>query len=123
MSNMNLADAMSRAKVLDIDLQKQLWKYMKDMVPLPGIYNSSFVASNQDARANNVIKGTKREQVNKIAQDIRYGLFTRNPNVNCIYISGLVTSNQDERTNNMIKWIMLEFGRQGYRVQSIPEST
>ena len=71
MSNMNLADAMSRAKVLDIDLQKQLWKYMKDMVPLPGIYNSSFVASNQDERANNVIKGTKREQVNKIAQDIR----------------------------------------------------
>ncbi|KAK6135022.1 hypothetical protein DH2020_031249 [Rehmannia glutinosa] len=34
-SNMNLADAMGRAKVFDIDLQKQLRPYMEHMVPLP----------------------------------------------------------------------------------------
>ncbi|KAL0378467.1 UNVERIFIED_CONTAM: Inositol-3-phosphate synthase [Sesamum radiatum] len=51
-SNMNLADAMGRAKVLDIDLQKQLRPYMEHMVPLPGIYDPDFIAANQGARAN-----------------------------------------------------------------------
>lgn len=70
-SNMNLADAMARAKVLDIDLQKQLRPYMQDMVPLPGIFDADFIAANQGERANNVIKGSKKEQVQKIIQDIR----------------------------------------------------
>ncbi|KAG8097167.1 hypothetical protein GUJ93_ZPchr0013g34947 [Zizania palustris] len=65
-SNMNLADAMTRAKVLDIDLQKQLRPYMESMVPLPGIYDPDFIAANQESRANNVIKGTKKEQIEKI---------------------------------------------------------
>jgi myo-inositol-1-phosphate synthase len=34
----NLADAMKRAAVLDVDLQKQLVPYMKDITPLPSIY-------------------------------------------------------------------------------------
>ena len=71
-SDMNLADAMARAKVLDIDLQKQLRPYMESMVPLPGIYDPDFIAANQGARANNVIKGTKKEQVQQIIKDIRY---------------------------------------------------
>ncbi|RWW55056.1 hypothetical protein BHE74_00038323, partial [Ensete ventricosum] len=62
-SNMNLADAMARAKVLDIDLQKQLRPYMESMVPLSGIFDSDFVAANQGDRANNAIKGTKKEQL------------------------------------------------------------
>ncbi|CAI5492603.1 unnamed protein product [Closterium sp. Naga37s-1] len=70
-SSMNLADAMARAKVLDIDLQKQLYSHMKDMSPLPGIYDPDFIASNQEARANNVIKGSKKEQMLQIIQDIR----------------------------------------------------
>ncbi|KAL0461239.1 UNVERIFIED_CONTAM: Inositol-3-phosphate synthase [Sesamum latifolium] len=70
-SNMNLADAMGRAKVLDIDLQKQLRPYMEHMVPLPGIYDPDFIAANQGSRANNVIKGTKKEQVQQIIKDIR----------------------------------------------------
>ncbi|KAG2554128.1 hypothetical protein PVAP13_9KG643000 [Panicum virgatum] len=69
--NMNLADAMTRAKVLDIDLQKQLRPYMESMVPLPGIYDPDFIAANQGSRANNVIKGTKKEQVDQIIKDIR----------------------------------------------------
>ncbi|KAJ6916916.1 hypothetical protein NC652_019350 [Populus alba x Populus x berolinensis] len=70
-SDMNLADAMARAKVFDIDLQKQLRPYMESMVPLPGIYDPDFIAANQGSRANNVIKGTKKEQVQKIMEDIR----------------------------------------------------
>ncbi|MBA0590730.1 hypothetical protein Gorai_019424, partial [Gossypium raimondii] len=70
-SDMNLADAMARAKVFDIDLQKQLRPYMESMVPLPGIYDPDFIAANQGERANNVIKGTKKEQVQQIIKDIR----------------------------------------------------
>lgn len=71
-SNMNLADAMARARVFDIDLQKQLSPYMESMVPLPGIYDPDFIAANQGTRANHVIKGTKKEQVQQIIKDIRY---------------------------------------------------
>jgi myo-inositol-1-phosphate synthase len=54
---------MERAQVLDFELQKQLVPLMKDMVPLPGIYDPAFIAANQAERADNVIKGSKREQV------------------------------------------------------------
>lgn len=67
----NLADAMSRAKVLDMDLQKQLRPLMEEMVPLPGIYDPDFIASNQGARANNLIKGNKKQQMEQIVADIR----------------------------------------------------
>ncbi|KAG6392763.1 hypothetical protein SASPL_146989 [Salvia splendens] len=70
-SDMNLGDAMGRAKVLDIDLQRQLRPYMEHMVPLPGIYDADFIAANQGARANNLIKGTKKEQVQQVIKDIR----------------------------------------------------
>eukprot|EP00897_Mesotaenium_endlicherianum_P004104 jgi/Mesen1/3721/ME000202S02811 len=70
-NNMNLADAMTRAKVLDIDLQKQLRSYMKDMVPLPGVYDPDFIAANQGARANNIVKGSKKQQLDQIIEDIR----------------------------------------------------
>ena len=70
---MNLADAMARARVLDIDLQKQLRPLMEQMVPLPGIYDPDFIAANQGARANNLIKGSKREQMEQVIQDIRFG--------------------------------------------------
>ena len=50
-------------QVLDFELQKQLVPYMKCMVPLPGIYNPDFIAANQDARADNIIKGSKKDQV------------------------------------------------------------
>jgi myo-inositol-1-phosphate synthase len=70
-SDMNLADAMERARVLDIDLQKQLRPLMQDMVPLPGIYDPDFIAANQGSRANNMIKGSKKEQMERVIQDIR----------------------------------------------------
>lgn len=46
-SDMNLADAMQRAKVLDINLQKQLVEYMIHMKPRKSIYYSDFIAANQ----------------------------------------------------------------------------
>jgi len=70
-SGLNLAEAMERARVLDFELQKQLVPYMKDLVPLPGIYDPSFIAANQEARADNLIKGTKQEQLEVVRQQIR----------------------------------------------------
>lgn len=70
-SNMNMGDAMYRAQVLDIDLQKQLYPYMKDVVPLPSIYYSDFIAANQNERANNVIEGTKQQHLERIRENIQ----------------------------------------------------
>ena len=70
-SGVNLAEAMERSKVLDYDLQVQLWDHMKDMVPLPSIYDPSFIAANQAERADNIIKGSKFEQMEQIRRDIR----------------------------------------------------
>eukprot|EP00659_Diplonema_papillatum_P005827 gene5827-8920_t len=70
-SKMNLADAMERSGVLEYDLQRQLVPYMKDIVPLPSIYHQDFIAANQKDRADNLIIGSKQEQVEKIRKDIR----------------------------------------------------
>ena len=58
-------------QVLDWELQRQLVPYMKEQVPLPGIYDPDFIAANQDNRADNIIKGTRSEQVEQIRQHIR----------------------------------------------------
>jgi len=70
-SKTNLADAMARGKVLDYDLQRQLRPYMERMVPLPGVFDQSFVAANQAQRADNVIEGSKAMQLAKLRQDLK----------------------------------------------------
>jgi myo-inositol-1-phosphate synthase len=70
-NGMNLGEAMKRSKVLDIDLQNQLYPHMKNITPLPSVYFSDFIAANQGERANNVIKGTKQEQLDQLRNDIR----------------------------------------------------
>lgn len=67
----NLGDAMKRSKVLDYDLQTQLYPHMKDIKPLPSIYFPDFIAANQGERADNVLTGTKQEQMEQIRKDIR----------------------------------------------------
>lgn len=67
----NLAESMERAQVLDFDLQRQLVPFMKDMKPLPAIFVADFIAANQEDRANNILTGTKQEQMDKVRQDIR----------------------------------------------------
>lgn len=69
-NRMNLGDAMKRAKVLDYDLQKQLYPHMKDIVPLPSLYFPDFIAANQSDRADNVLGGSKQEQMERIRTDI-----------------------------------------------------
>lgn len=69
-SAMNLGDAMTRAKVLDYDLQRQLYEPMSGMTPLPGIYNSDFIACNQSDRADNTLTGTAYENMLVIRQNI-----------------------------------------------------
>ena len=70
-SSMNIADAMQRARVLDYHLQQQLRPLMAGMQPRPSIYFPDFIAANQEQRADNVLKGTKQELLEKIREDIR----------------------------------------------------
>jgi len=46
-SDANLARAMTRAKVLDVNLQVQLRPHMEQMRPRKSIYYPDFIASNQ----------------------------------------------------------------------------
>lgn len=67
----NLAEAMQRAQVLDYDLQRQLIPFLQPIVPLPSIYDPNFIAANQRERADNLLTGTKQENLEKIRKDIR----------------------------------------------------
>lgn len=73
-SGMNMADAMDRAAVLEPTLKSLVRKRMALMTPLPSIYYPDFIAANQEARADNVIQGTKAswDHVEQIRTDIRY---------------------------------------------------
>ena len=84
-SNMNMGDAMKRACVLDVDLQRQLYPQLKTMVPLPSIYAKDFIAANQEDRANNLMKEThKSDQVERIRSDIR--TFKNNNNLDKVIV-------------------------------------
>jgi myo-inositol-1-phosphate synthase len=68
---MNLADAMVRAGVLPVELQSQVAPQMRAMVPLPAIYDSDFIAANQESRADNVLTGSKKENMEQLRVDMR----------------------------------------------------
>ena len=70
-SNRNLGEAMRAAKVLDVQLQDQLYDEMAKLVPWPAPYFPDFIAANQSDRANNVLKGSKREQLDALRANIR----------------------------------------------------
>lgn len=69
-SSMNLGDAMRRSKVLDINLQNQLYPKLKKIVPLKSVYFPDFIATNQSERADNVLSGSKQEQMDIIRKNI-----------------------------------------------------
>jgi myo-inositol-1-phosphate synthase len=73
-SGMCLADAMDRAAVLEPSLKALVRKEMAEMKPLPSIYYPDFIAANQEARADNLIEGSKASwsHVEQIRKDIRY---------------------------------------------------
>lgn len=62
-SSLNLAEAMRRAQVLDWGLQEQLWPHLEALRPRPSVYIPEFIAANQSARADNLILGTRAQQV------------------------------------------------------------
>jgi myo-inositol-1-phosphate synthase len=70
-SGMNIGDAMRRAQVLDYDLQRQLYPHLAELVPWPSIYDQSFIAANQEDRADNILEGTKSEKIEIIKSNIR----------------------------------------------------
>jgi len=71
-SKANLADSMTRAKVLDITLQQQLRPHMQHLTPLPSVYYPDFIAANQEERADNIILGeSKMAHLEQIRKDIR----------------------------------------------------
>lgn len=69
-SGVNIAEAVERAHVLDPLLQQQLKQYLIKLKPRPSIYDSDFIAANQAERVDNVISGSKKEQIQKICNDI-----------------------------------------------------
>ncbi|XP_064213741.1 inositol-3-phosphate synthase [Tribolium castaneum] len=93
-SSANLAEAMERAQVLEPGLQQQLKAKMAALKPRPSIYDQDFIAANQASRADNIIKGTKLEQVQKICQDIEN--FKKKTNVDKVII--LWTANTERFT-------------------------
>ncbi|OBA21308.1 Myo-inositol-1-phosphate synthase [Metschnikowia bicuspidata var. bicuspidata NRRL YB-4993] len=79
-SKMPLDKAMKRAKVLDVDLQRQLAGDMAKVTPLPSVYYPDFIAINQKERADNIFntnsKGEpcterKWDDVERIRADIK----------------------------------------------------
>lgn len=79
-SKLNLSDAMKRAQVLDVTLQKQLSPYMEKTTPLPSIYYPDFIALNQEDRADNISNvgsngkvdtNNKWKDVEKVRKDIK----------------------------------------------------
>lgn len=72
-SGIPMDKAMSRSKVLDYDLQRQVAPHMALLgKPLPSIYYPDFIAANQEARADNLIPGEdKQAHLDQIRADIR----------------------------------------------------
>nr|CAD7433431.1 unnamed protein product [Timema monikensis] len=67
----DLATAMTRAQVLDWGLQQQLKPHMEQFKPRASVFNPDFIAANQNTRADNVVSGSKWEQVEQLRRDIR----------------------------------------------------
>jgi myo-inositol-1-phosphate synthase len=70
-SKLNMYEATKRAKVLEPTMYNQLKDELEKMVPLPAIFDLSFVAPNQESRADNVIPGTKQEQLDTVRKQMK----------------------------------------------------
>jgi myo-inositol-1-phosphate synthase len=70
-SSANLAEAMKRAEVLEYDLQAKLEPHLSKIKPLPSIYYPDFIAANQADRADNLLTGTKQQNLDEIRKQIR----------------------------------------------------
>ena len=70
-SNSNLYDSAVRASVLEPTLLDQLRPQLEGITPRKAALNPDYIAANQSDRANNVLEGTNREQIELLKADIR----------------------------------------------------
>lgn len=92
----NLYQAMLRARVFEPELMEKLRPFMESVVPKPSIYYPDFIASNQEDRADNLIKGgSKAEHLEKIRKDIRE--FKQKHGLDCVIV--LWTANTERFTS------------------------
>jgi len=70
-SGHNLFDSCKRAQVLEPDLVNKLKPFLEEIKPLPAAFNGEFIASNQEDRVNNIMKGGNQSQIDQIREDIR----------------------------------------------------
>ena len=109
-SSMNMGDAMKRAGVFDWSLQEKLRPYMSSIIPRKAVFFQDFVAANQAERADNVIPGSKWEQLQQLRRDIRD--FKAKKNLDKIIVMWVGNT---ERFSELIKglndtWANLEKG-------------
>lgn len=77
-SSLNLYEGMKRAAVFDYDLQQKLRKHLEPITPRKAVFFQDFVAANQADRADNILTGSKWEQLEKLREDIRDFKITKN---------------------------------------------
>jgi myo-inositol-1-phosphate synthase len=70
-SSKNLYESVQRAHVMEPTMYTQIKDELAAMVPLPAIFDINFVAPNQLDRADNVLKGTKKELVEQVRKQMR----------------------------------------------------
>jgi myo-inositol-1-phosphate synthase len=83
-SKLNIYEATKRAKVLEPTMYMQMKEQLEKMVPLPAVFDLSFVAPNQESRADNVIEGNKEKQLETVRQNIRD--FKKNNNLDKVIV-------------------------------------
>ena len=83
-SKLNIYEATKRAKVLEPTMYMQMKEELEKMIPLPAVFDLSFVAPNQESRADNVIEGNKEKQLETVRQNIRD--FKKNNNLDKVIV-------------------------------------
>ena len=83
-SKLNIYEATKRAKVLEPTMYMQMKEELEKMVPLPAVFDLSFVAPNQESRADNVIEGNKEKQLETVRQNIKD--FKKNNNLDKVIV-------------------------------------
>ena len=69
-SSANMYEATKRARVMEPGLIEQLKDELSAMKPLPSAFDLAFVAPNQKERADNTLKGTKKEVLEQLKQQM-----------------------------------------------------
>lgn len=69
-SKSSMSEATRRAKVIPLEIQRQIAEDLDKISVWPGVYRNDFIASNQQVRADNVLSGSLKEQLDKLRANI-----------------------------------------------------